>query len=84
MARAKVTLSPDLEENVRRMAVQAVQARLQPALDRLHEQYTGRPVEEIRGPLSEAWRAALDGSITDPELTTYAEAISSGHRIVLR
>jgi hypothetical protein len=83
MARVKVTLDPDLEENVRRMAVKAMQERFQPVLDQLHEQYAGRPVEEVRGPLSDAWHGA-GGKISDPELTNYAEAISSGRRIVLR
>ena len=83
MSSARFEWNPDFEDQIQRAAVAAVQERFQPIMDQLHEQYAGRPVEEVRGSLSDAWHAA-GGKISDPELTTYAEAISAGHRIVLR
>lgn len=72
------------EDELGRLAFEAVQRQLQPALDRVHEQYAGRPVDEIKPVLAQEWAANTEGgSITDPELTQYATVISEGHRIVL-
>lgn len=58
--------------------------RLQAALDGVHERMAGRPVEEVKPALLTTWQAATtDGNITDPELTTFAQAISDGRRVVL-
>ncbi|MGC5225108.1 hypothetical protein ACPW96_21275 [Micromonospora sp. DT81.3] len=45
--------------------------------DRLRQQYTGRPVEEIRPALQRLF-ARYDGKITEPELTEWAQMISDG------
>ena len=50
------------------------------AFDRLHAQYAGRPVEEIKPALKAAWEKD-GGSITDPELTEYSQMISDGTKI---
>jgi hypothetical protein len=47
--------------------------------DRLHAQYAGRPIAEIKPALKRAWEKGGD-SITDPELTEYAQ-ISDGTKI---
>ena len=46
--------------------------------DRLHAQYAGRPIAEIKPALKQAWEKG-GGSITDPELT--AQMISDGTKI---
>lgn len=59
--------------------------RLQAAMDGLRPVYEGKPVEEIKPALQRAWANANDGAqITDPQLTTYAEAIRIGQPIEIR
>ncbi|MCD9153690.1 hypothetical protein [Aeromicrobium duanguangcaii] len=58
--------------------------RFQPILDGLHAEYAGQPLEIIKPVLAERWAAGNDGaSITDPELTNVAQAISDGMRVVM-
>jgi hypothetical protein len=72
------------EHQVSRMAVKGLCGRLQPTLDWIHEQYAGRPVEEIKPVLAREWTACTGGGpIADPDLTRYASVISGGRRIVL-
>ena len=55
---------------------------LERALNGLGSRYRGRPLTEIQPALRSTWkRATGDGDITEPELTTYAEAIRDGGRI---
>lgn len=49
-------------------------------LDELRRQYVGRPPAEIKPALQRIF-SQDDGSITDPELSEYAQAISNGTRI---
>ncbi len=49
--------------------------------DSFARRYRGRPVVEIKPALQREWRQKMDGSITDPDLTEYATAISEGTRI---
>lgn len=48
--------------------------------DRLHAEFSGRPVDEIKPALKKVWERD-GGSISDPELTEYAQLISDGTRI---
>jgi hypothetical protein len=81
----RIEMNSGWEDELGRMAFEAVQSRLQPVLDRVHEQYAGRPVNEIKPVLAREWAANTEGgSIADPELTQYATVISEGHRIVLQ
>ncbi|WP_026932073.1 hypothetical protein [Glycomyces tenuis] len=52
-------------------------------LDQLREEYTGRPIEEIKAALQRLF-AKDGGSITDPELSQWAQLISDGRRIEIR
>jgi hypothetical protein len=75
---------PGWERQVGRTAVERVLRRLQPVLDEIHDQYAGRPVDEIKPVLAREWTACTDGGpIADPDLTRYASVISQGRRIVL-
>ena len=49
-------------------------------IDLLRAQYAGRPIAEIKPALKRAWEKG-GASITDPELTEYAQVISDGTRI---
>lgn len=70
-----------LEEIRRRAARQAI-PHYQKQYDRLHQEYAGKPVAEVKDALVAMYRRN-GGSITDPELTEHAETISKGTRITL-
>ncbi len=77
--------NPGAEREIERMAIEATQKRFQPILDSVHDEYAGRSVDEIKPVLARKWAAGNDGaSITDPELTNIAQAISDGTRVILR
>lgn len=71
------------EAAIRKEAVKAFSKVMQPVLDGLRTEYAGQPVDAIKPVLAERWAAASNGSISDPELTTVAQAISDDKRIVL-
>lgn len=55
------------------------------ALNALTAQYEGRPVDEVKTAVQSTWkRHSGGGSITDPELTEFAEKIASGGRVEVR
>jgi hypothetical protein len=73
------------EKEIGDQAVKAIQARFQPVLDALHAEYAGQPVDTIKPVLAQRWADANDGaSITDPDLTNVAQALSDGKRVVMR
>lgn len=49
-------------------------------LELLRQQFTGKPVEQIKPALQRLW-ASYDGSIDDPELSDFAQLLSDGVRI---
>lgn len=53
------------------------------ALDQLRQQYTGRPVDEIK-PVLQNLFAKDGGNITDPELSEWAQLISDGTKIEMK
>jgi hypothetical protein len=61
-----------------------VRKETQAFFDSMSRRYRGRSVEEIKPVLQREWRQKLDGTITEPELTEYATAISEGTRIDVR
>lgn len=63
------------EEAVREVAAQQTQD-----LERLRQQYTGQSVTVIRPALQQLF-ASYDGSITEPELSDWAQLIHDGTRI---
>ncbi|MFD9042595.1 hypothetical protein [Streptomyces bottropensis] len=65
--------------------VQKLADDLTEALNRLTPQYEGSPLEEIKPEIQRVWSMHTDGgSITDPELTTFAEQIQAGGRVAIR
>jgi len=84
MARSSVSLSFDLngfKRDMRKAANQMVgniARELSTMLNGMSREFKGRPVEEIKPVLQQRWKRVADGSITDPELTEYAEQIAAG------
>jgi hypothetical protein len=58
---------------------------LEDMLNGMSREFRGRPVEEIKPVLAQRWAEATSGgSITDPELTQYAEQIAAGGSFTMR
>lgn len=65
-------------------ALNEIGGTLQSALDKVSTEFAGRPIEEVKVALASAWsKATPGGSITDPQLTAAADAISRGGRLRL-
>lgn len=53
------------------------------ALESVVTEYSGRPVEKIRPVLKQRWYSSNHGAnMSDPELTTIADLISRGKRVM--
>ncbi len=66
-------------------AVRKLAADLTKALNALTPRYQGKPLPEIKSEIQRVWsRETNGGSITDPELTQFAEQIRDGGRIEVR
>jgi hypothetical protein len=68
----------------KKIAEQAVKDKardMQRRMDRLAAELKGKPLETAKVRLQQEWRRD-GGSITDPELTEYAQALIDGTRIV--
>ena len=77
-------MTPGAEKAIADITVKAMTERFQPILDNLYAEYAGQPVETIKPVLAERWAAGNNGaSITDPELTNVAQAVSDGKRVVM-
>lgn len=77
----------NLEQKLQRAAqpqVQRAADQIQQPLDRLGQQYDGQPVEAIKPVPQAEWSRVNGGSITDPELSEWAQHISGGRRIAVR
>jgi len=61
-------------------AVREVAAQQTADLERLTQQHAGQPLDVIRPALQQLF-ARYDGSITEPELTEWAEHIQNGTHI---
>ncbi|MGW8955852.1 hypothetical protein [Streptomyces sp. NPDC055709] len=54
-------------------------------LNALVPTHQGRPVDEVKEAIRSVWtRSTGGGSITDPELTQFAESIAGGQRVAVR
>ncbi|MBB2943309.1 hypothetical protein FB565_003022 [Actinoplanes lutulentus] len=84
MARTKITFKPGALERIGRQAVEQFNAKMQPVMDEVFEECSGRPVGEVKPVLARHWTAGGGKPIPEPQLTRWAELISGGQRIVLR
>ncbi|MFJ9096574.1 hypothetical protein ACIRIR_34415 [Streptomyces globisporus] len=78
MARSRFTFNQQIMKKVVNEAAGKVEAKISTLLNGMSSEFAGRPVEEIKPVLQSRWRAAVDGSITDPELSEYAAKIAAG------
>ena len=79
----EIKMNGNWERDLNRMvqgAVRDVADDYQKMFDRLGRQYKGRPVNEVKAALRREW-SRLGGTISDAELTDYAQLISEGTRI---
>jgi len=77
-------MNPGWEDAISEMVAKAVGERFQPILDSVFDEYAGQSVEVIKPILVQRWAAGNDNaSITDPDLTNVAQAISDGRRVVM-
>lgn len=84
---ASFSMDPNWQENVLRAIDDDLRRRasdLQRGMDRLRPTYVGKPPAEIKPAVRQAWKRATDGQITDPELSAYADAISTGQPIKIQ
>lgn len=66
-------------------AVRKMAADLTRELNALSPQYKGKPLSEVKQAVQTAWRRGSGGgSITDPELTRFAEQIAAGGRVTVQ
>ena len=71
-------------DQIARDAVKQYARDTQPLLDRLAVSEKGKPVDEVKRALKREWeRPGTGRTISDPELTQWAETLASGNRIVL-
>ncbi len=74
------------DDALRRLAKQVTEAKaeeLQAMVDGVVAANAGQPVEEVKVALQTAWEQT-GGTISDPELTQWATAISQGRLIVIQ
>lgn len=65
--------------------VQKMADDLTRALNGLTSRYRGRPLDEIKPEIQRVWaKQTGGGSITDPELTAFAQQIHDGGRVVVK
>lgn len=75
----------DLEREVEKIAnvgIQDLGHQLQRGVDRVYQSSSGRPVEEIMAELHKLLHG-MDWKFNDADIRPWAEAISSGERVVI-
>jgi hypothetical protein len=83
MGSSNINFAGDFEKQLRgavQSGLEEVARDMTQELDGLRRRYEGRPVDEIKPAVARFFRDN-GGSVTDPELTEYAQAISDGTRI---
>ena len=65
-------------------ATKQIANELQETMDALLRTQRGKPVAEVKMAVKREWERRPGATITDPELTTYAEALTAGTRITLQ
>jgi hypothetical protein len=79
----KVTMNPNFERDINQLVrgtLHDVAAEQERMLATLRARYRGQPLEMIKPVLSREW-SRLGGSITEPELSDYAQMIHDGVNI---
>ncbi|MEU5043135.1 hypothetical protein [Streptomyces griseorubiginosus] len=85
MARSNFSFDDRALKKAVQQGVQKMADDLTKALNGLTSRYKGRPLEEIKPEIQRVWaKHTGGGSITDPELTQFAEQIATGGRVTVR
>lgn len=85
MAKPKIKFDDRALKKAVNQGVQKMATDLTRALNSLTSQYEGKPVGEIKSQIQRVWSQNTGGgSITDPELTQFAEQIHAGGQVVVR
>ena len=82
----EIKMSGNWERDLNRLvqdSVKGIADDYQKMFDRLGRQYRGRPVAEVKSALRREW-SRLGGTISDAELSDYAQLISEGTRIKMK
>jgi hypothetical protein len=84
--RVKVNIDQGALKKVLQKAVQGKASELTRALNALTATHQGKPLDEVKRAVQATWtrHAGRGGSITDPELTKFAEEIAAGRRVQVR
>lgn len=81
----KIKIDQRALKKVAQQAARNMASDLTRALNALRSRYEGRPLSEVKAAVQSTWaRHSGGGSITDPELTAYAEDIAAGRRVEVR
>ncbi len=80
----KITISQSGLKNLKNDMAKNLQKDLQTFFNRFSRRYKGQPVNLVKQALRREWKRETGGTITDPELTQYADVISSGAKITVR
>ncbi|MFJ1993061.1 hypothetical protein [Streptomyces asiaticus] len=82
MARSKFQFNEGAIKKVAEQRVAKLAADLTRKLNALTAEYEGRPLDEVKTAVQQVWaRETGGGSITDPELTQFAEQIAAGGQV---
>lgn len=65
-------------ERAAQEATRAWASKVNPVMSRLTRECAGQPADTVKARLRQEWRAAAGKDLTDPELSEFAEAISTG------
>lgn len=71
-------------KDVEKQITRDLKKEMQAFFDKFARSHKGQPVEQVKRALAQAWKRELGGSITDPELTDYANVISEGRKITVK
>jgi hypothetical protein len=82
---AKFEFNKGAIDRVAREAVRNMAADLTRGLNALVATHEGRPVDEVKIAVQRVWKdRSGGGSISDPELTQFAEEIAAGRGVTVR
>ncbi|MFJ9799809.1 hypothetical protein [Streptomyces sp. NPDC101145] len=85
MAKSKFSFNKRAFEKIANDAVAKMARNLTTALNGLKTRYQGAPIEEVKAAVQKVWsRHSGGGTISDPELTAFAEQIQAGGRVEVR
>jgi hypothetical protein len=77
-------MNPNWERDLQRDLKRQLDPQLQKMFDAVFDRCAGQPVSDVKAVLKLEFERRIGGSITDPHLTEYASAITSGRRLRVR